>query len=99
MTKIKKLAEEIMDEICSAKEYAEEYLSYKAKGNANWAKRYEEMAHDELKHAGYLHDRVVEEIEELRKVYTPPQNMLDKWEADHKEYVEKAAWIRQMLAM
>ena len=99
MTKIKKLAEEIMDEICSAKEYAEEYLSYKAKGNANWAKRCEEMAHDELKHAGYLHDRVVEEIEELRKVYTPPQNMLDKWEADHKEYVEKAAWIRQMLAM
>ena len=30
MTRIKKLAEEIMDEICSAKEYAEEYLTYKS---------------------------------------------------------------------
>lgn len=99
MTKIKKLADEIMDELCSAKEYAEEYLSYKAKDNSEWAKRYDEMAEDELKHASYLHDRVTEEIEELRKVYTPPQDMLEKWDADHKKYVEKAAWIRQMLAM
>lgn len=99
MTNIKKLADEIMDELDSAKEYAEEHLSYKAKENPEWAKRYEEMAHDELKHADYLHDRVVEEIEELRKVYTPPQDMLNKWDADHKKYVEKAAWIRQMLAM
>lgn len=99
MTKIKNLADEIMDELCSAKEYAEEYLSYKAKENTAWAKRYEEMAQDELKHAEYLHDRVIEEIEELRKVYTPPQDMLEKWDADHKKYVEKAAWIRQMLAM
>ena len=99
MTKIKKLADEIMDELDSAKEYAEEYLTYKAKDNSAWAKRYEEMAHDEIKHAGYLHDRVVEEIEELRKVYTPPQDMLEKWDADHKKYIEKAAWIKQMLAM
>ena len=104
MTKIKKLADEIMDELDSAKEYAEEYLAFKAKddGSKNygtWAKRYHEMADDELKHAGYLHDRVVEEIEELRKVYTPPQDMMEKWDADHKKYIEKAAWIRQMLTM
>jgi len=99
MTKIKKLADEIMDELESAKEYAEEHLSYKAKDNSEWAKRYYEMSEDELKHASYLHDRVVEEIEELRKVYTPPQDMLEKWDADHKKYVEKAAWIKQMLAM
>lgn len=99
MTRIKKLADEIMDELHSAKEYAEEYLSFKAKDNGQWANRYKEMATDELKHAGYIHDRAVQEIEELRKVYTPPQNMLDKWEHEHKEYVEKAAWIKQMLAM
>ena len=57
------------------------------------------MATDELKHAGYIHDRAVEEIEELRKVYTPPQDMLDKWDADHKRFIEKTAWIRQMLSM
>ena len=77
----------------------EEFLTFKAKDNGTWAKRYEEMAHQELQHAAYLHDRVVEEIEELRKTYTPPQEMLDKWDADHKKYIEKAAWIKQMLSM
>lgn len=99
MTKIKVLADQIKDELCSAKDYAEEYLSYKAQGNGAWANRYKEMSTDELKHAEYIHERAVNEIEELRKVYTPPQEMLDKWDKDHKEYVEKAAWIRQMLTM
>ena len=99
MTRIKKLADEITDELESAKEYAEEYITFKAKDKGTWANRYKEMATDELKHAGYIHDRAVEEIEELRKVYTPPQEMLEKWDADHRKYIEKAAWIRQMLAM
>ncbi len=87
------------EELCSAKEYAEEYLTFKAEENTPWANRYKEMAMDELKHAGYIHERAVTEIEELREVYTPPQNMLDKWEKDHTKYIEKAAWIKQMLAM
>lgn len=99
MTRIKDLADEIKDELHSAKCYAEEYLTFKAKEDSAWANRYKEMAQEELKHAGYIHDRVVMEIEELRKVYTPPQDMLDKWDSDHKKYIEKAAWIRQMLAM
>ena len=99
MKRIKDLADEIKDELHSAKEYAQEYLTYKAKDEGTWANRYKEMAQEELKHAGYIHDRVVVEIEELRNVYTPPQDMLDKWDADHKKYIEKAAWIRQMLAM
>jgi len=99
MTKIKKLADEMKEELCSAKEYAEEYLSFKAAENTAWANRYKEMAMDELKHAGYIHERAVMEIEDLREVYTPPQNMLDKWEKDHAKYIEKAAWIKQMLAM
>ena len=99
MTRIKKLADEIKDELCSAKEYAEESLTFKAKDDSGWANRYKEMAQDELKHADYLHDRVVEEIEELQKVYTPPEEMMEKWDSDHKKYIEKAAWIRQMLSM
>lgn len=99
MKRIKDLADEIKDELCSAKEYAQEYLTFKANEENTWASRYKEMAQEELKHAGYIHDRAVVEIENLRKVYTPPQDMLDKWDADHKKYIEKAAWIRQMLAM
>ena len=99
MTRIKKLADEMKEELCSAKEYAEEYLTFKAEENTPWANRYKEMAMDELKHAGYIHERAVTEIEELKEVYTPPQSMLDKWEKDHTKYIEKAAWIKQMLAM
>lgn len=99
MTRIKELADEMKEELHSAKCYAEEYLTFKAKDNGTWANRYKEMAQDEMKHAGYLHERVVAEIEELRKVYTPPQDMLDKWESDHKKYIEKAAWIKQMLTL
>lgn len=99
MTKIKKLADAMLDEVCGAKEYAESYLESKARGDSSWANRYKEMATDELKHANYIHELVVSEIETLSKVYTPPIEMEEKWEHDHKEYVEKVAWIKQMLSM
>ena len=99
MTKIKKLAEHIEEEICGAKDYAEKYVECKAKGDTAWANRYKEMANDELKHAGYLHDRAVKDIEEISKVFTLTEEMEEKWEKCHKKYVEQTAWIRQMLAM
>lgn len=99
MTHIKNLVDEMKDELNSAKSYAEEYLTFKVDENTTWANRYKEMANDELKHAGYIHERLVTEINELKEVYTPPQEMMEKWEADHKKYIEKAAWIKQMLTM
>jgi hypothetical protein len=63
------------------------------------ANKYKEMATDELKHTTYIHEMAVQEIEELKKVYTAPAEMLEKWEKAHKEYVEKVAWIRQMLTL
>ena len=39
------------------------------------------------------------EIKEISKVYTPPADMQEKWDKAHKEYVEKAAWVKQMLSM
>ena len=99
MTRIKELVDKIDEELEGAKDYAEEYLTFKAKGDATWANRYKEMSTDELKHAGYIHERAVAEIEELRKVYTPPEDMLAKWNSDHKKYIEKTAWIKQMLTM
>ena len=61
--------------------------------------KYKSMAEDELKHAGFIHERALEEIGVLSKVYTPPAEMEEKWNALHKTYVEKAAWIRTMIAM
>ena len=99
MTKIKKLVEHIEEEICGAKDYAEKYVEYKARGNTQWATKFKEMANDEIKHAGYLHDLTIQEIETLSKVYTPPVEMQKKWDEEHNEYVEKAAWVKQILTL
>ena len=99
MTIIKKYAESIEDELEDAKEYAEKYVEAKAKNNAQTANRYKEMASDELKHATFIHEWAIEEIEQISKIYTPPVNMQERWEKLHREYVEKVAWIRQMLSM
>ena len=99
MTKIKKLAEHIEEELIGAKEYAEKYVECKAKGDMQWANRYKEMANDELKHAGYLHDKATQEIEEISKVYKPTEEMEEKGEKCHKKYVGQSAWIKQMLSL
>lgn len=99
MTKIKKLAEHIEEELCGAKDYAEKYVECKAKGDTQWANRYKEMATDELKHANYIHEKAMQEIVTLEKIYKPTSEMQEKWDKCHAEFVEKTAWIKQMLAM
>ena len=96
---IKNLIDQLNEEIESAKEYAEKYVELKAKNNMPRANKYKEMATDELKHTNYLHEMAVQEIEELKKVYTAPVDMQEKWDKSHKEYVEKVAWIKQMLTL
>lgn len=99
MKTIKKYVEAIKDEVHGAKEYAEKYVECKAKGNTSMATRYKEMANDELKHAMYEHEWAVKEIEEISKIYTAPLEMQEAWDKSHKEYVEKVAWIKQMLTL
>ena len=99
MKMIKNLIEQLDEEIEDAQMYAEKYVECKAKGNMQRANRYKEMANDELKHTNYIHEMAVQEIEELKKVYTAPVNMQEKWDKSHKEYVEKVAWIKQMLTL
>ena len=58
------------------------------------------MSIQELAHAMTLHDYAVQDIEQLKTVYTEiPQKMLDKWDHSHIDFVEKAAWIKQMQSM
>lgn len=99
MKKIKEYVEEIDEELEGAQNYAEKYVEEKVKGNMPKASKYKEMAMDELKHASYIHEWTVKEIEEIRKTVTPPPDMLEKWEKAHREYVSKAAWVKQMLEM
>lgn len=99
MKAIKHYVDLINEEIEAAKEYAEKYVECKAKGHTNRAMKYKEMTEDELKHTGYIHDMGEQDIEELKKVFIPPAEMQEMWDKSHKEYVERVAWIRQMLEM
>lgn len=100
MKKIKDYVDGISDELCSAKEYIEKALWYKAKGDSTRYSKYREMSNQELEHALNLHQFAVEDIEKLESVYPDiPQDMLDSWNKSHNEFVEKTAWIRQMQSM
>jgi len=100
MTKIKKYVEGIADELDGAKHYIEKALEYKSMGNSDRYNGYKEMSIAELNHAMRLHDYAVQDIEQLKTVYPEiPQKMMDSWNKAHVDYVEKAAWIKQMQAM
>lgn len=98
MKKIQDLVDLMDEELCGAKNYAEKYIECKAI-NGQYATKYKEMANDELKHAMYVHDIATSTIEEISKVFTPPIEMQTQWDLEHKKFVEKYAWIKQMLTM
>ena len=97
--KIKKLSDDIKEELEGARAYAECYVDFKVQGNSVLANRYKEMANDELKHASYLHEQAVSEIGRISQIITAPERMEAKWKSCHDKYVQRTAWIRQMLAM
>lgn len=100
MNKIKNYVDEIADELDGAKHYIETALEYKALNDINRYNKYKEMSVQELGHAMSIHEFATQDIEHLRGVYPEiPQKMLDAWDKAHVDYVEKAAWIRQMQAM
>lgn len=99
MTIIKKYVERIDEELEDAKEYAEKYVEHKVNGETQTAMRYKEMSNDELKHAMYIHEWATQAIKKISETVTPPAEMLEKWEHDHKMYVEAVAHIKQMLTM
>ena len=99
MKAIKELAERIEEELEDGKFYAEKFIEAKAKGDVALAARFKDIANDELRHASIIHEIAVQEIATVRKIFTPPVEMEEKWTKTHREYTERAAWIKQMLAM
>lgn len=99
MKYLNELVEDIDEEIEGARNYAEKYVACKAKGNLTRAAKFKEMANDELKHATYLHEIAITDIEELEKVFKPTAEMQEVWDKSHKSYVDRVAWVRMMLNM
>lgn len=98
MRRIQTLVDCIEEELEGAKNYTEMYLDLKADGS-QWASKFRDMANDELGHAMNIHNYAKEEIDKLRKVYTPTAEMQEMWDHEHKVTMEKVAWIKTMLSM
>lgn len=96
---IDKMIESLMEEVEGAQEYAEKFVENKARGDINRANRFKEMSHDELKHAGYIRDLCIVDLDELKKVYTMTDAEEEAWERACRCANEKMAIIRHMLAM
>lgn len=99
MKKIAELVDIIDEELEGAKDYAEKYIDLKSQNKSEWASKFKKLSEDELSHALVIHAYAMEQIEELNKVYTPPEEMQEVWNKSHKQYIEKTAWIKQMLTM
>lgn len=99
MKKIKKLVDQLNEEVCGAKKYAEMYIESKLVNDTMWANRYSEMAEDELRHATYIHELAVQEIEKWRNIVDVPMDMQERWAKAHTKYEEKVTVVKKLLAM
>lgn len=100
MRKIKEIIMKMDDEIEDAKAKADEYADYKVDGDNQEASASKQAALDELKHADLYHSRAVKEIQKIRQTFPePPAKMLEKWEKEHREYIDRVAFIKQILSM
>lgn len=99
MRKVLEYLEQMNDELISAKDYAESYLQLKVEGDQNWSVKYKTMAEDELRHALNFRELITQSMDKIKAVYTPPIELIESVEKSNSYYVEKVAWIKQMLAM
>ncbi len=99
MDRLKMYADEICEELEGAKSYAECYVDSKIVGNSTQVTRYKEMATDELKHASYLHDMLIQYMDETKKAIQVPKEMQDIWKECNGNFVYKTAVIKQMLTL
>lgn len=93
-----KMLEALEEEVEGAKEYAEKYIENRARGNMTRANKYKEMANDEIKHAEYIMTFNMMDVDEIKRVYTIPEEDEENWNHRHKCLNEQIAITKQMLA-
>lgn len=87
------------EEIEGAKTYAEKYVQFKAENEITWANKFKEMSNAELQHSTVIHEYLVQKINQLKTVYQAPTEMQEIWDKKHAKYIERTAWIKQILTM
>lgn len=89
---IKKMAEQICDEVDGVLEYAKDALEYK-KTRPDLAETYHRIAIQEIQHADLLHAKIVQIVQEAESMNGGDYvvEMKDKWEELHRDIVSKMA--------
>lgn len=99
MKELLTICNEMQDELHGAKDYAKKYQALKV-DMPLLAKKYYEMATDELKHAGYFHDMVVEKMKECKESLGEiPEYIADVWEEKNNYYIDKVSCVKVILNM
>lgn len=99
MRQIKKMAEQIRDELHDVDKYIKCAIANKAE-YPKIAQNYYDMAQDEMTHAQMLHSGVMILIDEIKdKKSEIPPFMLELWEEEHQHYIDKAAKLKHKLSL
>ena len=93
------MIDELKEEVDGARVYAEKYIECKARGNIARANRYKEMAHDELKHANFLKEMDMADVDELSRVYSMTEEEKNCWEHGIKHLNDQMAMVMHILSM
>ena len=99
MKLIKKLEDQINEELHDAKKYIKCAMNHRDE-HRDLADMYYQLSQDEMAHADKLHKMVVSEIETYRrKEGEPPAEMLAVYNYLHEKEIEKAKDIKKMWEM
>ena len=99
MKMIKKIIDQIYDELEGSEEYIECAMKHKT-DHPNIANMYYEMSLMEMSHVDKLHGAVVTLINESKaKGEEPPAHMMDIYEYEHEKIMEEATEIKVMQEM
>lgn len=96
---IEYMADQILEELHDAKEYAEHALKYKEEHPALASVLFD-LSRQEYSHSQMLHEQAVKMIEEYRRTHgEAPEVMRMMWDREHRRQIEKAAKVKHLQEM
>lgn len=99
MKEIKEIVEYIDDEMHDVKKYIKLALRYKGEDDMLF-NTYIKLAKSEMEHAMWLHESAVAEINKAKSQNkVAPEYMLEIWNKEHEEYIEKMAKYKYELEL
>lgn len=98
MKVILELIDLIEEQLDTGKDFAERFVMLNSTNN-DYAERFKKMAEEEVEHSKILFSFTQSEIDRLNETYKLPVDVSEICNRKQAKFIEKAAWIKQMLTM